>query len=58
MTNKEAGGIATLIAIEAIEVSRQKRAIHIVLVILDPKSPASRTRRELIFKTEFGRLDG
>jgi hypothetical protein len=36
--NKEACGIATLIAIEPAEISRQKRAIHIVLVILDPKT--------------------
>jgi hypothetical protein len=40
-TNQEAGGEATLIAIEAPEITRQKKAIHIVLVILDPK-PASR----------------
>jgi hypothetical protein len=37
------GGVATLIAIEAIEVTRQKRANHIVLVILDPKAAASRS---------------
>jgi len=32
-TDEEAGGVAALIAIEAIEVTRQKTAIHIVLVI-------------------------
>jgi hypothetical protein len=41
-TDEEADGVATLIAIEAIEVTRQKRANHIVLVILDPKAAASR----------------
>jgi hypothetical protein len=39
-TDEEAGGVAALIAIEAIKVTRQKTAIHIVLVILDPKAPA------------------
>jgi hypothetical protein len=66
-TNEPAGGVATLIAIEATEVTRHRRAIHIVLVILDPKArsrgsiprlPHRETRRELIFETEFGRLDG
>jgi hypothetical protein len=58
LTDEEAGGVAALIAIEAIEVTRQKTAIHIVLVILDPKAPASRLGWELIFETKFGRLDG
>jgi hypothetical protein len=39
-TDEGAGGVAALIAIEAIKVTRQKTAIHIVLVILDPKAPA------------------
>jgi hypothetical protein len=37
LANEESDDVATLIAIEAPEVTRQKRAIHIVLVILDPK---------------------
>jgi hypothetical protein len=57
-TDEGAGGIAALIAIEAIEVTRQKTAIHIVLVILDPKASASRNRWERSFKTKFRRLDG
>ena len=46
-TDEEADGVATLIAIEAIEVTRQKRANHIVLVILDPKAAASRSGMDL-----------
>jgi len=62
--NTEAGGQATLAAIDAPKATRQKTAIHIVLVMLDPKLPGRErllhcaTRWEPIIKTEFGRRGG
>jgi hypothetical protein len=57
LTTKAAGGVAAFIATAAPRPTKQKRANHIVLVILDPNLPSG-TGWELIFKTEFGPLGG